>query len=107
MISSTGHRRPRLEGRIVDVLAASMMPWSSRLTERVHVVEGVLLEPRLAQVAGDFERQLLVLRERVLPDELDDLLQFRFLVERVDGPLARLRPVVSTFSTNHGSSCSW
>jgi len=60
-------------------------------------VERVLLEVRLAQVAGDLQGELLVVGEGVLPDELDDLLQLSLLVEHVDRPLALLRPVVGDF----------
>src|SRR6056297_1908435 len=55
-----------------------------RRTVGVHVVQRVLLEERLADVTGDLERELLVLGQRVLADELDDLLEFVLLVEDVD-----------------------
>src|SRR5256886_3815278 len=56
-----------------------------RRTERVHSVVGVLLEEDLPDHPRDLEGELLVRRQCVGPDETDDLLEFRLLLE---GPLS-------------------
>src|SRR6267378_1681205 len=49
-----------------------------RSAERVHGMVGVLLEEDLPDHARDLQGELLVRRQRVRPDETDDLLEFRF-----------------------------
>ena len=56
----------------------------------VDVHEGVLLQEVLAQHTRNLERQLIAGAERVLADELDDLLQVALLLEHVHGLVAVL-----------------
>ena len=57
-------------------------------------MERILLKVGLPQIAGDLQGELLILRQGVLADELNDLLELVFLVEDVDRPLSDLRPVL-------------
>src|SRR6267143_1902492 len=61
-------------------------------TERVDRVVRVLLEKDLADHAGDFERELLVRRQRVRAHETHDLLELRFLLKGPLGPGSEGRP---------------
>src|SRR5437870_1192636 len=65
-----------------------------RRTERVHGVVGVLLEEDLPDHPRDLEGELLVRRQCVGPDETDDFLEFRLLLERPLGPRPQSGPLL-------------
>lgn len=69
----------------------------------VDVVVGALLEVVLAEHAGDIEDGLLPLGERVDADQLDDLLEFGLLLERLDRLLPERHPVGGDLGPHHGS----
>jgi len=74
-------RFERFEGLVVERLDSLEHPVGFLgFAVGVDVVERVLLEPGLTDVACDLHRELLVLRQRVLADELDDLLKLVLLV---------------------------
>lgn len=59
------------------------MPYFVKRAHVIVVREGILLEEIFSDDFGDFQRQLLVLGQRVSTHQLDDFVQFSFFCQNV------------------------